>query len=412
MPRIVGIELFELNLPFRRAFRHAAAERLCSESLLVRCVTDSGHVGYGETLPRPYVTGETREAAFDLLEQRLLPRLVGTGFDSFPDVHRFLARCDGKAPEGWVDARTPQTAAWCAVDIALLDTFGRVFGRNVGRELAEETPGSPMRSWPEELRYSLVLSDDAGGRRLMTLLAARLYGIRNVKVKMAGQSPAGIRLARRILGPRARLRIDSNMAWSHGEARRTMALLAPWGVESFEQPVPAGDLDDMRQLTADGFTVIADESLHDAASLERLIAARACSGVNVRIAKCGGLVASLARCRRALEAGLKLQIGCQVGETSHLSAAQLALVRTLARDVWHVEGCYGERLLAVDPVHPLLQFGWGGRPPAAPEGPGFGTELDLRAVEAHTGRRRSFGAPTTPRISPAASASDSSQELR
>jgi len=389
MPRIVGIELFELDLPFRHAFRHAAAERLSSESLLVRFVTDGKHSGYGEALPRAYVTGEPRAAAFDLLAQRILPRLLGLGFESFEDVHEFLADCDGKAPPTWVDAGTPQTAAWCAVDLALLDSFGRAFGVDLGRGLPD---GWGSGAWPEDLRYSLVVSDEPGRRRLATLLKARLYGIRNAKVKMSGQSPAGVRLARRVLGARARLRVDANMAWSYGGAQRAMALVDPQRVEALEQPLPADDLEGLARLSRDGIRVIADESLHDAASLERLIASRACTGVNVRIAKCGGLVASRARCRRALEAGLTLQIGCQVGETSLLSAAQLVLVRTVGPGISYLEGCYGERLLAVDPVRPLLQFGRGGRPPRAPSGPGFGTAVDLRAIALHAGRRMSLGA--------------------
>lgn len=392
MPRIVGIDLFELDLPFRRAFRHAAAERIRSESLFVRFVTDGGHVGYGEALPRAYVTGETRGEAFDLLARGMLPRVLGIGFASFEEVRDFLVQCDGKAPTAWVDARTRQTAAWCAVDLALLDTFGRAFGIDLGRGLGR-CNGSG--AWPEDLRYSLVLSDDPGRRRLTTLLKARLYGIRNVKLKMSGQSPAGIRLARRVLGARARLRLDANMAWTWGGAERAMALADRQGVEALEQPLPADDLKGMAQLTADGIPVIADESIHDGASLEKLIAARACTGVNVRIAKCGGLMASLARCRRALEAGLTLQIGCQVGESSLLSAAQLALVRTVGEGISYLEGCYGERLLSVDPVRPLLQFGRGGRPPSSPNGPGFGTDVDLRAVEHYGGRRMSLGATTT-----------------
>jgi hypothetical protein len=110
------------------------------------------------------------------------------------------------------------------------------------------------------------------------------------------------------------------------------------------------------------------------------------------------LVASLARCRRALEAGLTLQIGCQVGETSLLSAAQLVLVRSVGRGIAYLEGCFGERLLAVDPVRPLLQFGRGGRPPTAPDGPGFGTEIDLRAIELYGGRRISLGARMTDHV--------------
>jgi len=388
MPRIVGIELFELDLPFRHAFRHAAASRARSESLLLRFTTDSGHLGTGETLPRSYVTGETRRASFDLLAQAILPNLLGRSFGAFDEVRDFLAGCDGKAPGTWVDAGTAQTAAWCAVDLALLDTFGRAFGVELGRGL----PGAPAGAWPEGLRYGLVLSEDPWRRQLVTLLEARLFGLHDVKVKVSRPSLGGVRLARWVLGARAQLRLDANMGWSVDEARAAIAALGRTRVDTVEQPVAARDIDGMAQLTAAGVPVVADESCHDAASLERLIAARACRGVNIRIVKCGGLVAALARARRALAAGLTLQIGCQVGETSLLSAAQLALVRTLGGGVSFIEGCYGERLLATDPVRPLLQFGRGGRPPPAPTGPGLGMELDPAAVMPYVGRRLSLGA--------------------
>jgi L-alanine-DL-glutamate epimerase-like enolase superfamily enzyme len=396
MPRIVGIELCELDLPFRRAFRHAAASRARSESLFVRFMTDGGHLGYGETLPRSYVTGETREGTFDLLAQRILSRVLGLGFDAFDEVRDFLARCDGKAPGTWVDAGTAQTAAWCAVDLALLDTFGRAFGVDLGRGLPTASEGAPSGEWPDGLRYGLVLSEDAWRRQLLTLLEARLFGLHDVKVKVSGQSLQGVRLARRVLGAGARLRLDANMGWSVDEARSAIAALGRTRVDTVEQPLAARDLDGMARLTAAGVPVVADESCHDAASLERLIAARACRGVNVRIVKCGGLVATVARARRALTAGLTLQIGCQVGETSLLSAAQLALVRTLGRGISCVEGCYGQRLLETDPVRPLLQFGRGGRPPETPAGPGLGMELDLAALAPHVGRRVSLGASFPP----------------
>lgn len=390
--RIVGIDLYELDLPFRHTFRHAAAERRHSESLFLRCLTDSGQIGYGETLPRAYVTGEERPATFDLLATRILPRILQMSFDSFEDVRAFLARCDGKAPADWLPPHTAQTAAWCAVDLALLDTYGRAFGTALFAGLPEGA-SRPQGTWPENLTYSLVLSGDGGPRTLETLLKARLYGIRDAKVKVDRQSSNAAHLARRVLGPDARIRVDANMAWTLEEAPAAMMRLAHEGVETFEQPLAAFDIDGMARLGAEtGLAITADESFHDAASLERLLATRACAGFNVRIAKCGGLVASLARCRRVLDAGLKLHVGCQVGESSQLSAAQMVLVRTLGGGIDHLEGCYGQRLLRVDPVRPLLEFRRGGAPPPAPDGPGFGTAADLGVIERHAGRHVTLGA--------------------
>ena len=91
-------------------------------------------------------------------------------------------------------------------------------------------------------------------------------------------------------------------------------------------------------------------------SLQRLIDARACTAANVRTSKCGGLVAAFNRAREALAAGLTLQLGCQVGESSLLSAAHLRL----AQAVTYAERCFGLFLLREDRAVPLLQFGYGG----------------------------------------------------
>jgi L-Ala-D/L-Glu epimerase len=393
MPRIIGVELYELDLPFRQPFRHAAAERSRSGTVFARFVTSSGHFGYGETLPRPYVTGEERRATFDLLAERILPRLLELEFASFREVHDFLVECNGKAPPEWVESALPQTAAWCLVDLALLDTFGRAFDLSVNRELAGGD------DWPEGLRYSAVLSGGSTRKTLAPPLLARLYGMRNAKVKVDGGALEQVRMARRVLGRRARLRIDANMAWTYEEARTRMQQLAGYGVESFEQPLAADDIDGSSRLVAEtGLPVMADESFHDAASLERLITARACTAVNVRIAKCGGLVASIARSKRALEAGLTLQIGCQVGESSQLSAAQMVLIRSVGEGVRYAEGCFGQHLLVADPVGPLLQFGRGGRPPRGPPGPGFGTRVDKEIIQRHAGRWVAVGSPVSTHV--------------
>lgn len=394
--RIAAFELLEVDLPFRSRFRHAAADRSMSGSLFLRCTSDDGHIGHGESLPRPYVTGEERSETFKLLTNRILPRLLEMEFGSLEEVIDFLIRCDGKAPAGWVDPDVPQTAAWCLVDLALLDTCARAMGKDLMRELTRDSPPDPsgrVGAWPEHLEYSLVLSDDTPRRMLRTLVKARLYGLKQVKVKVDGPSLEGVRLARRILGRNAHIRTDANMAWSYDVARAQIEHLFACGVESIEQPLPAADIDGLAQLTAGTrMAVMADESCHDAASLHRLIRSRACSAVNIRISKCGGLIASIERCREAMNAGLTVQVGCQVGETSHLSAAQMVLVRAVGSGIRYLEGCFGERLLETDPVSPRLQFGRGGHPPPMPTGPGFGTEVDLEMLRRYSGRRTTLHA--------------------
>ena len=384
MPTVTELQLFAVDLPFKVAFRHAAASRTTSESLFLRVGLDSGAQGWGESLPRAYVSGERREGAFALLRDSILPALLGRTFQSLSEVGSFLEKCDGQAPTEWVRPDVPQTSAWCSVDLALLDAFGRAFGEPAslgGRPSA----ANALRSY----RYSGVVSAGRGWPYAVSLLKMRAFRFPHVKLKVEQEgAEQAARTARRLLGRRVDLRVDANMAWDVEEALEAIGELRAVGIQSFEQPIPAGDLAGLARLVAESAAgVVADEGLTNRESLQTLISHRACTGANVRISKCGGLVGAYARCREALDAGLMLQVGCQVGESSLLSAAHLTLLQALAPltpGVRYAEGCFGRHLLREDPVSPSVQFGYGGRPPRRPAGAGLGVQVDRAMLERWT----------------------------
>lgn len=380
MPTVTELQLFAVDLPFKVAFRHAAAARTTSESLFLRVGLDSGAEGWGESLPRAYVSGEPREGAFALLRNSILPGLLGRTFQSLPDLVSFLEKCDGKAPTDWVGPEVAQTSAWCSVDLALLDAFGRAFGEPVS------LGGQPSGGALGRYRYSGVVSAGRGWPYAVSLLKMRAFRFPHVKLKVEhdGTLPAA-RTARRLLGRRVDLRVDANMAWNVEQALEAISQLHSVGIRSFEQPIAADDLAGLARLVAEtSAQIVVDEGLTDRDSLQRFISQRACTGANVRISKCGGLVGAYARCREALDAGLMLQVGCQVGESSLLSAAHLTLLQALAPltpGVRYAEGCFGRHLLREDPGSPLVQFGYGGRPPRRPAGPGLGVQVDQAMLE-------------------------------
>jgi muconate cycloisomerase len=380
---VIGIQVCGVDLPLRVPFRHAAAQRRRSESVFLRLRLDNGIDGWGESLPRMYVTGETVDGTVALLRDCIGPSLVGEDFASIGDVVAFLTECDGAAPAAWVAADRPQAAAWCAVDLALLDAFTHTEHRPVLDALVDGRPHATASA--QQLRYSGVLSAGRGPRALTTLLKMRAFGLHQVKLKVdVDHAVAAARTARRVLGSRVDVRVDANMGWPAGDAAGLVDGLMDVGVRWFEQPVDADDLDTMAHLVErSGAAIVADESLTTRSSLQTLIARQACTGVNVRISKCGGLLAAYARCREALNAGLELQVGCHVGESSLLSSAHLTLLAALASrqpGVRYAEGCFGRRLLTHDPVSPTLQVGVGGRPPTRPGGAGFGVRVDPATV--------------------------------
>jgi L-Ala-D/L-Glu epimerase len=386
MSTLIDFELFAVELPFRRPFRHAAAERHSSGSLFLRARLDNGVEGWGECLPRPYVTGETGEHAFALLRDEILPNLAGQTFGSPDDVMAFLRKCDGKAPAAWLDPDVPQSAAWCCVDLALLDAFGKERAQPV---VLESPPDQSRQNLLERYRYSGVVSAEHGWRYVASLVKMRAFGLQHVKLKVGREGAvAAATVARHVLGRRVVLRVDANMAWTVEQAHHTIDALRPLGVESIEQPTPTADVAGLTALaSANSPTIVVDEGFTDRESLRRIINTRAGTGVNVRISKCGGLVATHARCREALDAGLVLQVGCQVGESSLLSAAQLTLLTALAPlspGVRYAEGCFGRHLLRDDPASPELQFRYRGRPPRPPTGGGLGVALDRASLARST----------------------------
>jgi len=376
MPRISSCRLHAVELPFRGEFKHAASSRKTSSSLFLELEVEGSTHGWGESLPRPYVTGESRDGAFALLAESVLPHLMGIEFSSFDEVLAFLTRCDGIAPAEWVPSETPQSAAWCAVDLALLDGFGKHFKRSPF--------GTGPQPLPDGFRYSGVLGSSRGWKQTAQLIAYRLLGYRAIKLKLDELSvPADVARVRRLGGSRMELRADLNMAWSLEQALAAMPGLAASGIRSFEQPLAADDLTGAARLAQEtGLDVMADESLNTRASLDRMIEAKACTAINARISKCGGLVATLARCREAIAAGMWVQVGCQVGESSLLSAAHLHLCAEF-RKMRHAEGCFGKLLLAEDPATPLLQMRRGGLPPSLPGAPGLGVEIDREILARH-----------------------------
>jgi muconate cycloisomerase len=125
--------------------------------------------------------------------------------------------------------------------------------------------------------------------------------------------------------------------------------------------------------------LIADESLLTMGDAQALLAAGQKVWWNIRLSKNGGLAHSLALANLAAERGVPFVIGCMVGESGILSAAQRRLLE-LAPPPRFVEGNYGRFLLRDDLTRPSLRFGFGGRLKTL-RGPGLGVEVDLAKLD-------------------------------
>src|SRR5262245_54151812 len=93
--RIRHLTAYIVRLPLKRPFTHAYATRRDSENILVRCELASGVTGWGEGVPREYVTGETPAGCIAQLAATPLREQLTCDCNSWPDV---IQLCDGFAP--------------------------------------------------------------------------------------------------------------------------------------------------------------------------------------------------------------------------------------------------------------------------------------------------------------------------
>jgi L-alanine-DL-glutamate epimerase-like enolase superfamily enzyme len=357
--RVTGVEVMTAELPFRVAFGHALAKRRSSTNVYVKVTLSDGSIGFGEGVPRDYVTGETVADAVSALVDRLGPALLGREISA------------SEAPPAILDSIAPaglRGAAGCALELALLDAAGRHFRQPAGRWLGPDRAAV--------LQYDAVIPFASPSGLAAIALAVRLLGLKNVKVKVGREIEDDIRtlaLLRRLLGGDIDLRVDANCAWTAEQALRALERLRPFGLSVVEQPVAAGDLDGLRRLRAEcEESIAADESLRTVDDARTLIEAGACDAFNLRVSKCGGLLASIRIAALAEAAGLFCIVGAQVGESGILSAAGRHLAACIRPR--YLEGSAGRLLLRHDLTEENVIPGWGGRARSF-DGPGLGVTV-------------------------------------
>jgi muconate cycloisomerase len=383
--RIVELTAFHVRIPLRKPIRHALHTRKDTDNLVVRCVLEDGTEGFGEGVPREYVTGETIDSAVELLRRSDLAGQIQDCTDMPAATalaeHLHLAAVDGD------DRHCQGNAARCAVELALLDAYGRKFGEplsSVTRLIAPDLHQPRSR-----VRYSGAITSTQGLRLGFTVWKYRVYGFHQLKVKVgiAGQNDVKrLHIIRSRGGKKVDLRIDANEAWSAAEASQRILGLKPFGISAVEQPVAhqdSGCLAEVRRQT--GVPIMLDESLCSMVDAEAAVSAAMCDLFNLRLSKCGGFVPALRLAQFARRHGLGYQLGCQVGETALLSAAGRHFAASVA-GIRYLEGSYDRHLVCASLGTRDITFGWGGWAPAL-SGGGLGVDVDhgaLQRVTVHT----------------------------
>jgi muconate cycloisomerase len=358
MPSPKQLDIYRTSLPMK-GFSHAAAARNRAEAVVVRLEYDDGLVGWGETLPREYVTGETIDSVIEDIRDRIWPTCLDKGL---------LAPADEPATIPAQQGQRCMNAAAAAVDLASLRRLFHDIHAIPPERLQAIAGRARMRTYIDTPVSGVLGSDDTVGlARKLRLM--RWFGLRDFKLKIGlGERvdrenlvTCHSQLRRGLAKGLYTLRVDVNGGWSKEDTPGRVAELRAFGVCCVEQPVycPAREL--LALAKKCDLPLMADESLLKESHAKTLAAEPEKLWWNLRISKNGGLLPTLQLMRMAQSAAVPFTLGCMVGESSILSAAQRRLLQ-LGPVPKFVEGNYGRFLLEEDLLagRKSLRFGYGG----------------------------------------------------
>ncbi len=314
-----AIEPIAVSLPMKKPVKMAAETVARADNVLVRIESDDGCVGWGEAASAPTMTGETVAsmiAAVDHMAQALLQRPAA----------------DFAGASAAMDAQMyGNSGAKAAIEIALHDLVGRATGQPVHALL-----GAKRRSRVPLLTV-LGAAETDGDVREATERRAAGYTIYKIKVGIGSPEADAARTCAlcRSLGDGFVISSDANQGWSTADAETYIREVANSGLDFFEQPVHAHDLDAMARLASVTSVLIgADEGIQSLDDIRRHHAAKAARGCSLKAIKLGGLRVMLAACRLCDELGMRVNISCKTGESSVASAAALHVAAVAPAIAW------------------------------------------------------------------------------
>jgi muconate cycloisomerase len=377
--RVKEITAWQVRIPLTKPIQHASHTRTETDNILVRVILDDGTVGFGEGVPREYVTGETIESALALLKQSDLSSQMEDCADFAAATA--LAERIRLAPIPGDERGCQGNGARCAIELALLDAFGKHFHEPVSTVTKMAAP--ELYEPRKHVRYSGAITSSQGMKARFAAWKMWIYGFRQLKIKVGivGQNDVDrVRAIRRRVGRKMDVRVDANEAWTADNASQRILELKPFNITAVEQPLPHEQAAALREVRRQvGVPIMLDESLCGMVDAVKSVEGATCDLFNLRLSKCGGFIASLRLAQFAKKHNLGYQLGCQVGETAVLSAAGRHFAGSV-RDIRYVEGSYDKHLVRESLATKDITFGWGGWAPVL-TGPGLGITIDSAALQ-------------------------------
>lgn len=372
---ITEVTLAVVRLDLVHEFETSSHRKGHLDHILVRATATDGDrhlVGWGECASpaQPFYCGETTDTCWQILDGYLVPMVLGRPWDTVAQATALTAKVTGNnfARAGL------EMACWDLLAQSRNAPLADVLGQ-LGAERVEA--GVSLGIEPTIDALIEQVARHAGD------------GYRRVKLKIRpGWDVEPVRAVREAF-PALALQVDANGGYAPEDADR-LAALDGFDLLMVEQPFAADDLLAHAALARRIATpVCLDETVTSVAVLRSALALRACSVVNVKVSRLGGIGPAVAVHDACREAGIPVWCGGMhefgVGRAANLAVAGLPGF-TLPSDVSGSDKYY-----RADIVSPPIRARAG--TVAVPrDRPGIGLEVDEDMVRAHTLRSKTLRA--------------------
>ena len=302
---IESLNIYKLNIPYHKPLKVAIGEVHKAENVVIKIVTHTQLVGWGEATPRPYITGETQHTNYETAQK--LAKLL-----------------KGKDPLA-IDKRIQQMEQVIVNESSIRSAFDMAL-----YDIAAKAANMPLYQFlggsQRPLRTDLTIGIQDSVEETVTQAKAIISkGFNAIKIKVGRQGLADIphvAAVRELVGPNIEIKIDSNQGWDYPTAVANISAMRPLNLQYSEQPLPAWDNDNLMRLRNKiDLPLCADESVFNHHDALGIVNRGAVDYINIKLGKSGGINTALKINAIAEAAGCKCMIGCFSESRLALSAA-------------------------------------------------------------------------------------------
>ena len=318
--KIVCIEIGKVKIPLKKPFITALRRVDFAEDIIIKVITDTGNIGFGNAPPTAVITGDSQESIIFAIKNVIAPKIIGMNITQTEEI---FSRIDKSILHN--------SSAKACVDIAIYDLFAQ-YCKLPLYKLLGGYKSKIISDLTISLREPEIMAQDA--------IEAAERGYTDLKLKVGSDINLDLQRVeaiRKAVGNEVKIRLDANQAWKAKEAIRLIRKFEDRDlkIELIEQPVIAHDTMGLKYVTDNVDTLImADESAYGTFEVFNLLSNRACDLINIKLMKAGGIHNAIKIADMATVCGVECMMGCmlesKVGITAaaSLSAGKKIITRT------------------------------------------------------------------------------------